>query len=336
MNALTIAPSTAATTYSDAQLRLIRDTVARDCNPQEFDLFVTVARHAGLDPFRKQISAIVFSKDDPKKRRMSIITTIDGLRVIAARSQRYRPDEDEPEFEIDPELKDPLCNPAGLVKAKVRIWIADAMREGGWKPVTGVAYWEEFAPIKDEASEGYDWVDTGEFWDDSGKPKRKKVPRAGSEMVRKLETGGNWGKMPRVMLAKCAEAQALRKAFPEDLSSLYEASELDRAQVIDVTPTEQVGRFEAQQRLERVNGGGVTLQFFPNTPLETVPLGKLADRIVETVEGFSEPKILAWFESANTQPLREFWARAPGEALEVKKVIEKCRAKLAAQSEAAA
>lgn len=302
-NVVAIAPNAV---LPSNQLALIRRTIATDCNDAEFDLFMAAARSAGLDPFRKQISPIVFNKNKPDKRRMSIITTIDGLRVIAARSGRYRPDEDEPEFTFNPDEKGPT-NPLGLEKAKVRIYIDN-------KPVTGVAYWSEFAPITDE------WVD------DDSTGRRKKSGR------QTLDTGGNWGRMPRVMLAKCAEAQALRKAFPEDMSGLYEGAELDQAKVIDVLPSEAVAIEDRDQRLARIGGAtGIMFQMFPNAPLESVPLGRVFDTVAARVKEIEAAELLDWFEGANREPMREFWARAAGDALELKKAIEHQRTMIAAQ-----
>lgn len=308
-NVVALQPSRAPA-YNAAQLDLIRRTVAADCNKDEFDLFCTVVRNTGLDPFRKQIYALVYNKDNNAKRRMSIITGIDGMRAVAARSGRYRPDEDEPSFEYDAELKG-HTNPLGLVKASVRIWIKD-IGSAEWRPVAGWAYWDEFAPVADE------WA-----YDEQ---KGKRQPTG------KLKLEGQWPKMGRVMLAKCAEAQALRRAFPEDLSSVYEAAELDQARDLeDWTPTEIVEKEREHQRLTRIGGSNAVLfQVAPGAALQHIPLGQIADRILEATRDYTCTDQLDWFESVNHEALRDWWARAPGDALEIKKRLAEQRAKLGA------
>jgi hypothetical protein len=48
--------------WEPKQLALIQRTVAKDCNPAEFDLFIHTCKQVHLDPLRKQIYAFVMHK----------------------------------------------------------------------------------------------------------------------------------------------------------------------------------------------------------------------------------------------------------------------------------
>jgi len=64
-----------------------------------------------------------------------------------------------------------------------------------------------------------------------------------AEYVQKTKEGKVtqfWERMPHVMLAKCAESLALRKAFPADLSGLYTSEEMSQSTTPAAAPVSHV------------------------------------------------------------------------------------------------
>lgn len=304
--------------YSPSQLDLIRRTVAKDTNPEEFDMFVEICRRQQLDPFRRQIYAFVFNKEKPAKRQFVTVTGIDGYRAIAKRTGKYRPAEKEPEFDIDESLIDPETNPFGLVKAVVTIFQYGP--DGNWHPVIGTARWNEYAPL--DYTE-FEWVDTGETYEDSGKPKKQRRPKQGAKKVLSKD---NWKTMGHSMLAKCAEAQALRKGWPEETGGIYTQEELTKVEV-DMTATEEVEKYNEEERMKKVGAkSSVPLIFDYMVGIEFVPDGQVADRILEHVKKFESSSEIDMWKQGNRAGLQMFWAKNKSEALQVKAEIEKIQA----------
>lgn len=196
---------------TEAQIELIKNTVARGATHDELALFLYTANRTKLDPLTKQIHFIKRKVWNGRTKSYdevgTIQTGIDGYRVVASRNGLAGIEDAvfDAETETHPN------------KATVTVY---RMVDGQRVSFTASARWAEYVQEKDEY--------------ENNQKTGKKLPAA------------MWGKMPYLMLAKVAEALALRKAFPNDLSGVYTNEEMDQADapitadVIDITPPTNV------------------------------------------------------------------------------------------------
>lgn len=313
---------------------LVRRTAAKDCNADEFDLFVRVCRDLGLSPLRKQIYAFVFNKDDANKRQMALVVGIDGARSIAARSGNYRPDDKPPVWEIDAAVKNPLTNPHGVVSCTVGIYHRPT-RNDPFERIVATVFWDEFAPIIRSAdADAYEWVGTGEIYPEghknAGREKQRKQlrPGASANVTERLDPKKEqWTRAGRHKISLCAEMQALRRGWPEDMSRVYVEEETDKAAAVidadytELSPSEMVAEAAISERLERLGGPALLATFDGNGTLERVLYGQFADRVLSHIENLA-PADVAAFADRNKAALQDFWAHNKTDALALKKVIE--------------
>lgn len=186
-----------ATQTKDTKVRdlfdLIKSTYAKGATDEEVHFFAQVCAMQNLDPIKRQIYFTKMWDSAKGKESFAPIVSIDGMRSLAEETGLYA-GQTIPLF----------CGPDGVWK---EIWSEKGYpfackvgvhRKDFKEPVYAIAYWSAYVKTTKNG-------DVTKFWRD----------------------------MPTTMLAKCAEALALRKACPQKLSGLY--TEDERAKdVIDV------------------------------------------------------------------------------------------------------
>lgn len=277
---------------SREQVELLKRTICKGATDDELQLFVQTANRLRLDPFARQIFAVKRWDSSVGANVMASQVSIDGFRLTAERTGQYR-GQTEPQW----------CGPDGVWKD---VWLSDmppaaarvgVHRAGFAAPLYRVARYASYVQTTKDKQSG------------------------------QTRPNAMWSKMPDVMLAKCAEALALRAAFPAELGGIYTPDEMgqadnDNAGVVHAAPRDAVPATQTRPA-QTVNEGP---RFNSKDP-------ELHGRLVSTADAATITKYMLDIEEAIVGGLPpDRLARAQAHLADVQRIYEEA---LAAEMQAA-
>jgi phage recombination protein Bet len=183
----------AQTNFSQKQIDILKNSICKGVTNEEFEVFLMACAKTQLDPFMKQIYAVKRKSKRPDGSWGESMTIQTGIDGYRLIAERtgHYAPGPEPTYTYD--------DNGFLLSASA--YIKKQTKDGTWHTVSASAYIDEYC-------QSFVDKNTGE----------KKAT-------------GLWATMPRTMLAKCAESQALRKAFPSEMSGVYTKEEMQQAEV---------------------------------------------------------------------------------------------------------
>jgi phage recombination protein Bet len=307
------------------RLSLFKNTIGKDLVGTELDEAIEWCEIYGANPFTKDIYFFIFDANDPKRRRVVPVLSIGLYRKIAARGRNYRPDPQAPRFTYDETLKGP-GNPAGILDCELSVY---QFSHGEWFPVTERIRWEERAPLIEHCAAGYRYETvmkpdgTPDTWEDSGKTKKKRVPKGDLEIILDPKKEA-WHRMPETMLAKCVEAAAIRKGWPNETAGSYVEGELDAAHTIELQATDITAQYEAEEKLALIGGkDALIVDWCGGGKLARVPMSQFCDAVLawSKGKGLTATELRIWWQR-NEMTRAEFKARHGSDYLELQKAFE--------------